>query len=219
MITIYGVYRSRALRNIWFLEEAGVPFKLVPVIQAFRLTDPDAPDAPLHSRHPDFLKINPNGGIPAMDDDGFTLSESFAINFYLARKFGLPIGTDDMAESARFAQWSLFGATEIEPHSIQILYNRVQLPPEQRNEARVTEALAALQTPLATLDRALAANGHLVGGRFTVADINVAEVIRYALPVPAVLDGVPHVKAWLAACHARPAWKKIMAAREAEPAL
>ena len=218
MITIYGVYRSRALRNIWFLEEAGVPFRLVPVIQSNRLSDPEAPDAPLHSRHPDYLKINPNGGIPAMDDDGFTLSESFAINFYLARKFGPPIGTDDMAESARFAQWSLFGATEIEPHSIQILYNRVQLPPDQRNEARVTEALAALRTPLATLDRALAANGYLVGGRFTVADINVAEVVRYAMPVAGVLDGVPHVKAWYEACHERPAWKKIWAERDKEPA-
>lgn len=219
MITIYGVYRSRALRNIWFLEEAGVPFRLVPVIQANRLANPDAPDAPLHSRHPDYLKINPNGGIPAMDDDGFTLSESFAINFYLARKFGPPVGTDDMAESARFAQWSLFGATEIEPHSIQILMNRVQRPPGQRDEARVQEAVAALRTPLATLDRALAANGHLVGGRFTVADINVAEVIRYALPVPELLDPVPHVKSWLAACHARPAWKRIIARREEEPAL
>lgn len=218
MITIYGVYRSRALRNIWFLEEAGVPFRLVRVIQASRLADPDAPDAPLHSRHPDYLKINPNGGIPAMDDDGFTLSESFAINFYLARKFGPPVGTDDMAESARFAQWSLFGATEIEPHAIQILMNRVQRPPEQRNEARVQEAIAALRAPLATLDRALAANKHLVGGRFTVADINVAEVVRYALPAPEVLDAAPHVQAWLAACHARPAWQRIFARREAEPA-
>lgn len=219
MITIYGVYRSRALRNIWFLEEAGVAFRHVPVVQAFRLKDPDAPDAPLHSRHPDYLRINPNGGIPAMDDDGFTLSESFAINFYLARKFGPPVGTDDMAESARFAQWSLFGATEIEPHAIQILYNRVQLPPDQRSEARVAEAIAALRRPMETLDRALAVNGNLVGGRFTVADINVAEVVRYTLPAPEVLDAAPHAKAWLAACHARPAWKKVWARREQEPAL
>jgi glutathione S-transferase len=219
MITIYGVYRSRALRNIWFLEEAGVPFRHVPVIQAGRVKNPDAPDAPLHSRHPEYLKINPNGGIPAMDDDGFTLSESFAINFYLARTCGLPVGTDDMAESARFAQWSLFGATEIEPHAIQILYNRVQKPAAERSEAKVAEAIAALAVPMQALDRALAANGHLVGGRFTVADINVAEVVRYAMPAPEVLDAAPNVKAWLAACHARPAWKKIWARREEEPAM
>lgn len=217
MITIYGVYRSRALRNIWFLEEAGIGFRHVPVIQAYRLKDPDAADAPLHSRHPDFLKINPNGGIPAMDDDGFTLSESFAINFYLARKFGPPIGTDDMAESARFAQWSLFGATELEAHANVILAHHPGIAAEKRSDARLAEAVAALGTPLATLDRALATNGHLVGGRFTVADINVAEVVRYTMLAPGVLDGVPHVQAWIAACHARPAFRKIMAQREQEP--
>ena len=61
--------------------------------------------------------------------------------------------------------------------------------------------------------------GFLVGGRFTVADINVAEVIRYALPAPEALAGAPRVQAWLAACHARPAWKRIFALREEEPAL
>ncbi|MCA3649552.1 MAG: glutathione S-transferase family protein, partial [Methylobacterium sp.] len=63
-----------------------------------------------------------------------------------------------------------------------------------------------------------AANGHLVGGRFTVADINVAEVIRYASPAPELFEAAPHVKAWLAACQARPAFKAMMDKRNAEPA-
>jgi glutathione S-transferase len=47
----------------------------------------------------------------------------------------------------------------------------------------------------------------------------MAEVVRYTMPAPEVLEGAPRTKAWLAACHARPAWKKIMARREEEPAL
>jgi len=216
MITIYGVYRSRALRNIWFLEEAGAPYRLVPVIQAYRLADPDAPDAPLHSRSAAYLKINPNGGIPAAEIDGFVLSESFAINFYLARKFGAPVGTNDLAESARFAQWSLFGATEIEPFANQIL--AAAKLPEAEKQAWMAEAVTSMRRALGTLDRALAPTGYLVGGRFTVADINVAEVVRYALGAPGVLDGVPHVKAWIEACHARPVWKTIWARRDQERA-
>jgi glutathione S-transferase len=216
MVTIYGVYRSRALRNIWLLEEMGQPYEHVPVLQDFR---PGAAGT-VHSRSEQFLRINANGGIPAMDDDGLVLSESLAINLYLARKFGGPLGAADAAEDGKILQWTLFGATEIEPHSIQILYNRVQLPQPERDEAKVEAAVAALRRPLATLDAALAkGGGHPVGGRFTVADINLAEVLRYAIPAAQVFDDVPHVKGWLAACHARPVWKQIMARREQEPAL
>ena len=216
MLTIYGVYRSRALRNIWLLEEMGQPFQHVPVVQNFRAGG-DA--GVMHSRSPAFLAVSPNGGIPAMQDGALVLSESLAINLYIARRYGGPLAAADLAEEGLIAQWTLFGATEIEPRSIQILYNRVQLPPDQRNEAKVAEAIAALRVPFATIDAALATTGFLIGGRFTVADINLAEVVRYTLPAPEVLDAAPRVKAWLAACHARPAWKKIMARREEEPAL
>ena len=68
------------------------------------------------------------------------------------------------------------------------------------------------------LDRHLAGGGHIVGGRFTVADINTAEVVRYAMPAPELFEAAPRVTAWLAACHARPAFKAMWAKREAEPA-
>ncbi|WP_372623519.1 glutathione S-transferase family protein [Falsiroseomonas sp.] len=219
MITLYGVHRSRALRNIWALEEMGLAYRLVPVIPAFRVPDPAAPGAPLNTRSPEFLKLNPAGSIPVLDDDGVVLSESLAINLWLSRRCGAPIGTNDLAESARFAQWTLYAATEIEPHSHAILMHRVQLPPDQRDEAKVAAAIAALRRPLAVLDAALAGDGHPVGGRFTVADIALAETLRYALPAPELFEAAPHVKAWLAACHARPAWKLITARREAEPAI
>jgi glutathione S-transferase len=215
MITIYGVLRSRALRNIWLLEEMGKPYRHVPVIQNFR----SGAEGTMHSRSAEYLRISPNGGIPAMEDDGLVLSESLAINLYLARKFGAPLGPADAREDGRMLQWTLFAATEIEPRSIQILYNRVQLPPDQRSEATVQQAIAALRTPLAALESALAETGFLVGGRFTVADINMAEVIRYTMPAPEALETAPRTRAWLTAAHARPAWKTIFARREAEPAL
>ena len=68
------------------------------------------------------------------------------------------------------------------------------------------------------LDAALAKDGHLVGGRFTVADINTAEVVRYAQSAPELFDAAPRVKAWLAACQARPAFRKMWAERDKEPA-
>ncbi|HZH45225.1 MAG TPA: glutathione binding-like protein, partial [Roseococcus sp.] len=76
----------------------------------------------------------------------------------------------------------------------------------------------ALAQPFAVLDGALAATGFAVGGRFTVADLNLAEVFRYAQPAPALFAAAPHVRDWLAACQARPAFRRMMAERDAEPA-
>ena len=44
MLTIHGVTRSRASRIIWLCHEIGLEFRQIPVIQAYRLADPDAPE-------------------------------------------------------------------------------------------------------------------------------------------------------------------------------
>ena len=59
VLTIHGVYRSRASRNLWLAAELGIPFKQVPVMQRYRLADRDAADGILHTKSPEFLKIIP----------------------------------------------------------------------------------------------------------------------------------------------------------------
>jgi glutathione S-transferase len=219
MLKIYGVYRSRASRNIWLADELGIPFQHVPVIQAYRLSDPDAKGGPLHTRSAEFLKVNPNGHIPSIDDDGLILHESLAINLYLAKKHGGPLAPANVAEDGEMTMWTLWAATEVEPHSIQVLYNMVGKPPAERDAKLARASIEALRAPFGVLERALAdGGGHPVGRRFTVADINLAEVFRYAMPATELFDAAPRVKAWLAACQGRPAFKAMMAKREAEPA-
>ena len=218
-LTIYGCYRSRASRNIWLANELGLSFTHVPVIQVYRLADPDAAGAPIHTRSPEFLKVNPNAQIPAIDDDGFKLSESLAINVYLARRHGGPLSPRDAQEEGLAVMWSLWAATGCESHTLNIQYHLASYPPEKRNPELVTAARAALKAPFSVLDKALAdGGGYVMGGRFTVADINVAEIIRYAKPATDLFDAAPHVKAWLDACHARPAFQAMWQARDAEAA-
>ncbi|CAN1553586.1 Gst Glutathione S-transferase [Rhabdaerophilaceae bacterium] len=218
MITIYGVYRSRATRNIWLLNELGVPFEHVPVIQANRVADPLAADAPLNTRSPAFLAVNPNGRVPALKDGDLVLCESLAMNLYIARKHGGPLAPATLAEDGECAMWTLWAATEAEPHAILVLYHRVMKQGDERKPELADAAVEALRAPFRVLDAALAKTGFLVGGRFTVADINVAEVVRYAGAAPELFVDAPHVKAWLAACHARPAFTAMMEKRNAEPA-
>ena len=206
-LTIYGVYHSRASRTIWLANELGLPFRHVPVIQVERLPDPHAADAMLHTRAPAFLAINPNGHIPSIDDDGLVLHESLAINLYLAKKYGGPLAAADLVEEARLGMWTLWAATEVEPHSLEILI-----------DGDVRRALAALEHPFRVLDAHLRANAYVLGDRFTVADINVAEIIRYAMSAQGLFDAAPYVKAWLSACHARPAFVEMYQRRLAETA-
>jgi glutathione S-transferase len=66
------------------------------------------------------------------------------------------------------------------------------------------------------LDAALARTGFVVGGRFTVADINVAEVLRLALSAQELFAAAPRVKAWMETCHNRPAFREMVAERDRE---
>lgn len=218
MLTIYGVYRSRASRNLWLAAELGLPFKHVPVIQLYRLAEPAAAGGALHTKSPEFLKVNPNGHIPTIDDDGLVLHESLAINLYLAKKHGGPLAPANLTEEGLMTMWALWAANEVEPHSLTVLNHLVGKPPAERDAKLAQAAIEALRAPFAVLNAHLAASGNVVGGRFTVADINTAEVVRYAMAAPDLFETAPRVQAWLAACHARPAFRAMWAKREAEPA-
>jgi glutathione S-transferase len=218
MLTLYGVSRSRASRNIWLLGEIGMAFDQVPVIQAYRLADPHAAGAPLNTLSPEFLAISPAGAVPALRDGDLVLSESLAMNLYLARTYGGELGPKTPVEDALMQQWALYAATAAEPHSIGIYYaNRDHGAGTPAARAAIRAVTDILRRPLAVIDQALAGSGHLVGGRFTVADINMAEVLRYTQPEAAFLAEFPALDAWLKACQARPAFKAMWERRLAEP--
>jgi len=218
-LTLYGVLRSRASRNVWLLNELGASCERVLVIQAYRLADPAAPDAPLNTASPSFRAVNPNGLVPTLRDGDLVLNESLAINLYIAKKHGGPLAPANLAEDGLMTMWTLWAATECEPHTIQILYHRVGNPTVTPDPAKADAAVVALRRPFGVLETALRdGGGFVVGGRFTVADINLAEVLRYAQPAPELFAEYPAVKAWIEACQARPAYRAMMEARNAEPA-
>ncbi len=217
MLKIYGVYQSRASRNYWMARELGIEFESVPVIQARRLAEPEAPDAPLNTKSAEFLKINPNGYIPAIDDDGLVLWESIAINLYLARKHRGPLAAQSLAEEGLIESWSFWAVNEIEQESVRIVTtydNGLEDTPGGRDKISVATRL--LRRPFEILDRHLATQSYLVGDRFTVADLNVAEICRYAMSEAALTEPNPHLVAWYRRCHDRPAFQDMWEARAAE---
>ena len=186
-LTLHGIARSRAIRNLWMAKELDIAF-----------THDEVGFGPTGCRSPEFLAtINPNGHIPALSDDGVVMWESLAINLYLARKFGGPLAPAGLAEEGAMLSWCFWAVTELEPHAAQAMYHTNGLAPEKRDPAIAARALEAARAPLAVLEAALEkGGGFLVGGRFTVADLNLACVVFYLRFNPEALADKPAIRAW-----------------------
>ena len=196
MLKLYGTSKSRSARSLWALEELGLKYEHVPVEVA-------------KAKSPEHLKLNPNGHIPVLEDDGKIFWESMAINLYLAAKYGkTPLWPESHEDRGHAVQWSFWGMTEAEPHLITILRNRMLLPPEQRNEQAATAAVAAMQGPLKVLDGALKGRDHLLGKDFTIADLNLSAVMSFAMFAKLDMTATPAAQAWLGKCLGREAFKK-----------
>ncbi len=197
---LYGVAQSRAQRSLWMLEELGIDYEHE---KTHFQTD---------AKKPEYLaKINPNGKVPALVDGALVLFESMAINLYLARKYDGGLLPKSLEDQARALQWSIWGMTEIEPSLLQVLMHRRFLPEDQRDAAIGVAAEEALAKPLGVLNGALSGKRYLLGDEFTVADLNVASVLSWALFTGVDLSAAPEAKRWLVECTSRPAAEKARA--------
>lgn len=205
-LRIYGIPRTRAFRVIWMAKELGLDYENFPI-----------ETGPSGARKPEYLAINPNGRLPSIDDDGFIMWESQAINLYLAKKHSTGnLYPATLEGEARCWQWSLWAANEVERAVNIWSLHGVRLPPDERDPKVLAAAENILAPPFKVLDGALAGHPWLLGDTFTVADLNVAAVISRALSMD--LSAVPTLKAWLTRCLDRPAARAASALRETEDA-
>jgi glutathione S-transferase len=197
MIKLYGSARSRASRTLWALAECGVPYE-----------QDDLSKLEGEARTAAITRVNPIGKIPAIEDGEVRLFESMAINLYLARKYGgklWPAGEDDQA---RAITWSFFCVTELEPHLVPMFIERVMRKEHERDDANYQKHWDELQRPLRALESQLTKRDYVLGGSFTVADLNLASCFTTLNLVKPDMSAYPNVQRWLAACYARPAYLK-----------
>jgi glutathione S-transferase len=153
------------------------------------------------SRTPDFLKINPNGRTPVLDEDGFILAESNAILAYLAR--GTRYLPDDRKAWAWVFQWMFFEQYSHEPY---IATSRfwLQHKPDSPERAVILQARrdggwAALRI----MEAHLARNSFFVGG-YSIADIALFAYTHVAHEGGFPLDEFPQIRAWIERVKAQP---------------
>ncbi|HZP46056.1 MAG TPA: glutathione S-transferase family protein [Candidatus Binataceae bacterium] len=197
MLRLHGTSKSRSARSLWAAEELGVKYEHVPTEVA-------------KAKSPENLKLNPCGHIPVLEDDGTVLWESMAINLYLAEKYGkAPFWPANPEGHGQCYKWSFFGMTEVEPHLMTMLMHRIFLPADQRDEKAVQKAADTLKAPLAVLENQLNGREYLLGNDFTIADLNVAAVLSFAMLAKLDMSGAPRTQAWLQKCLGREANQRV----------
>ena len=208
-LKIYGIAASRASRPLWVAHELGLNYEHVPVPYQGGAT-----------RTPAFLAINPNGHIPAIDDNGVLVWESMACTLYLAERFkagdGSSLAAQNSAELADILRWTFWAVTECEKDALTVLMHTVAMPADKRKPQLAEEATRRLMVPLEVLEKHLRGKAseplaYLAGARFTVADIAVASILAWVRSMRELLAGYPCTSAWLERCLKRPAQQQVRA--------
>lgn len=198
MITVYGIHWSRANYVLFTLEELGLEYQIVPY-------------SPFETEknNPDYLKLNPLGQLPTLVDGDFVLTESMAINFYLAKKYGSrKLWSEQLEDETQLYKWTFFAMTQLEGSCINLILHRKVFKEEDRNTALASAAEQYLSKPLKVLDDYLSGKTFLVADRFTIADINMAGILSYAQNADLDLTTYPNVVRYLGEILSRPARKR-----------
>lgn len=155
-------------------------------------------------KSPWYLKINPNGKVPAIvdhDNDGFVVFESGAILIYLAERAGRLLPTDTAGRS-RVLQWLMLQMGGVGPMmgqaNVFFRYAPEKIPYAiERYQREVSRLFGVLDTQLA--------HSEFLAGEFSIADIAHWSWVHTHAWSGVTIDGLPHLARWLAAVAERPA--------------
>jgi GSH-dependent disulfide-bond oxidoreductase len=194
MIKLYYHPSPNPAKVALFLEEAGLPYELMPVDtrkgEQFK---------------PEFLKINPNAKTPAIVDGDATVFDSNAILLYLAEKTGKFLPDNTPASRAQLLSWLMFVATGIGPYSGQAVHFKHHAP--EKLPYAVNRYLHEAERHWGIIDARLAKHRYMLGDTYTIVDM---AVWGWARAVPYILGDdawskLPNLKRLFDEISARPA--------------
>ena len=175
MIKFYYHPSPNPAKVALFLEEAGLPYELVPV---------DTRKGEQHAAA--FTAINPNAKTPALVDGDATVFDSNAILLYLAEKTGKFLPADTPAARAQMLSWLMFVASGIGPYSGQAVHFRHVAPAPKEYALNRYDFEAWRHWNI--IDAHLAKSKYMLGDTYTLIDM---AVWGWARAVPRILgDGV-----------------------------
>jgi len=198
MIRVWGRANSVNVQKVlWTLGELALPFERIDAGGAFGQVD-----------KPDYRRLNPNGRVPTIEDDGFVLWESNVIVRYLAAKHGAGrLAPSDGQAHALADQWMDWSLSVLLPIMTPLFWALVRTPPEQRDPAAIARHTQQLGEAMSILDRRLAQSAFVAGPSFSMGDIPVGALTYrwFALDIPR--PELPALAEWYARLSERPSYR------------
>lgn len=202
MLKLWGRLSSiNVQKTVWCLDELNMPYGRVDAGGSFGVVDT-----------PEYRRLNPNGLVPTIEEDGFVLWESNAIMRYLARRTpDSGLWPDDLRMRADADRWMDWQATAATPAMRDAFWQLVRTPEPEQDQAVIRRSVGRSADMAAILDVHLSDRPFLVGGAFTLADIAVGTHVHRWLNLPIERPRMPHLEAWYDGLRMRPGARQVVA--------
>ncbi len=162
-------------------------------------------------RTPEFIKLNPTGRAPVLQDGEFILWESTAIMQYLASLVPNTLWPEDpqlRADIMRWQSWQLAHWHQAcQPLQFENAVKQI-LQMGNPDPQVVKQATERFHQEAIALDNHLSEHKFLVNHSLTLADFSVASDLTYAVPARFPLENYPHIRAWYSRIEQLPAWQQ-----------
>jgi len=201
MLVIWGRSNSINVQKVlWCCEEMGLAYQRMDAGGAFGVVSTQR-----------YRELNPNGLVPAIDDDGFVLWESNAVVRYLAARHSAgnlwPSHIHMRAEADCWMEWC---NTTLWPALRPLFIALIRTPPQSRDRSAIEDARLRTAAALRTIDMHLANHEHVAGEAFSMGDIPLACCAWRWLTLPIERPALGNLERWFDAMTKRPAYRRIV---------
>ena len=198
MLKIWGRVNSVNVKKaLWAAEELGLKYQRIDAGLQFGI-----------NKTPEYLKMNPTGLVPTIDDDGFMLWESHTIVRYLAAKHGAgtlwPTDLRARADAERWMDWAFTFQSAMR----NVFWGLIRTPPEKRDASAIAEGCRKSAELLAIPESVLSHKPYIAGASLTMGDIPLGCEVQRWMRVPIERPVFPNLQAWFDRLCERPALKK-----------
>jgi glutathione S-transferase len=197
LLRIWGRPNSINVQKVlWTAAELGLDLTLIQTGGAFGGTD-----------SAEFRRMNANGLVPVIDDDGFVLWESNSIVRYLAAKHGGGLYPEDLRARASAERWMDWQSIELWRAIGPVFHSLVRTRPEGLDDAGLERAVALSETRVGIAEAQLGRHDFIDGDVFGMADIPIGATLARWTKLPREAQPCPNVRAYLDRLRERPAFR------------
>ena len=197
MLKIWGRVNSVNVKKaLWCVEELALPYERADAGMQFGVVNT-----------PEYRRMNPNGLVPTMEEDGFVLWESHSIVRYLSAKHGKgvlwPMDERTRGVANQWMDWAFSFQGSVR----DAFWNLIRTPEDKRDAQAIERSRVKSGEMAAILDAALASRMY-VAGAFSMGDIPIGCEVQRWMRLPMERPQLPNLEAWFERLGARQAFKK-----------